>query len=523
MDQVDPELPPAAAVVPPRGPAPKSRRLWARDLRVGSGVLFFGILAVAAVLRFVLLGQSSVWRDEAVVVWVAKFRWHDLLPVLRVRDVHPPLYFILMKAWIGKAGAGEAAIRIPSAIFSLLAVVLTYFLARWVAPEPTSLLSAFLVAVAPLQIMTGQDAGPYALLGMLVVGSTFALLWSVVWGGYRWFVYVGLITLMVYTDYLGFLVLLAQGIWMALYERANLRRWLVSLAFVALLYSLWVPSLYAQLTHQFTLAHHPLRSMDGDAKRFGGLLGLFAFGGSLFGMPSLFFSDSPRGPVEQFLILLPFLLILWRGIASFDRSNLALIGCAILVPTVVIFMLPLEKPMPDGRWFAFLFPFYATVLARGIVEVSQAFRERQERVLAVLTAVLLVYSVPVLVRYYFDPDFRPYQYRAAAALVTKWVKPGDVFLYGDDTNAMAFTYYFDRRTPRLQLFPTQDFAGVRQLAGRYPRVWLIVAPPVDDSTLTRTLSELRGSFRFAGESSFNGTPLYPWVYLFESKQHTQAR
>ncbi len=520
MDQIDPELPPPAATAPPKAPAPpRTRRLWARDLRVGSGLLFFGILAVAGVLRFAFLGQNSVWRDEALVVWVTKFRWHDLLPVLRLRDVHPPLYFVLMKAWIGKFGTGETAIRTPSAVFSLLSVVLTYFLARWVAPEPTSLLSALLVAVAPLQIMIGQDAGTYALLGMLAVGSTFALLWSVVWGGYRWFVYVGLITLMVYTDYLGFLVLIAHGIWMALYERPNLRRWLVSLAFVVLLYALWVPSLVVQLSHQFAFSRQALLSLDGQAKRLGGLLGLFAFGGSLFGMPSLFFADSPRGPVEQFLLLLPFLVILWRGIASFDRSNLALLGCVFLVPIVVIFTLPLEKPAPDGRWFSYLAPFYATILARGIVDVSQSFRERQDRVLAVLTALLLVYSVPVLIRYYFDPDFRPYQYRAAAALVSKWVKPGDVFVYGDDANSLAFSYYMTRRTPQVHLLPNPDFATVRGLAKRYARVWLILASPMDNTTLTKTLSELRGSYRFAGESSATGSRIYPWVYLFEAKPH----
>jgi hypothetical protein len=193
------------------------------------------------------------------------------------------------------------------------------------------------------------------------------------------------------------------------------------------------------------------------------------------------------------------------------------------VPIVVVFTLPLEKPAPDGRWFSYLVPFYATILARGIVDVSQAFRERQDRVLAGLTALLLIYSAPVLIRYYFDPDFRPFQYRAAAALVAKWVKPGDVFVYGDETNALAFSYYFTRRTPQIHLLPNPDFTAVRRLAGRYPRVWLIVASPMDDTTLTRTLRELGGSYRFAGENSTNGTPTYPWVYLFEKAKPRGTR
>ncbi|HEX4841591.1 MAG TPA: glycosyltransferase family 39 protein, partial [bacterium] len=89
-----------------------------------------GIFAAAAVLRFAFLGRNSIWFDEAVTVLVAQAPWKDVIPILRLEDAHPPFYYLMMRVWIGLVGTGDAAIRIPSACFSLASVLLTYALMR---------------------------------------------------------------------------------------------------------------------------------------------------------------------------------------------------------------------------------------------------------------------------------------------------------------------------------------------------------------------------------------------------------
>src|SRR5205807_3884366 len=153
-------------------------------------VILAGILAVAAGLRFAMLGAPSFSYDEIVVVTMARARWHDVLPMLRAVEFHPPLYYLFMTAWAEIAGVGETAFRFPSACFGLASVGLTYGLARRVSSEPVSLLGALFVAVSPFHILVSQEARMYALLGALVMASTLALAASVerdrpiLWAGY---------------------------------------------------------------------------------------------------------------------------------------------------------------------------------------------------------------------------------------------------------------------------------------------------------------------------------------------------
>ena len=86
--------------------APRPGRAWALP-RLDSGGVLGGIIALAAVLRFAGLGHNSLWFDEAFVVWVGAHRWQDVLPLLSGHDFHPPLYYLLVKAWIGVAGTGR--------------------------------------------------------------------------------------------------------------------------------------------------------------------------------------------------------------------------------------------------------------------------------------------------------------------------------------------------------------------------------------------------------------------------------
>lgn len=477
-----------------------------------------GVLGIAAGLRFAFLGQNSLWFDEAFVAWVVRFPWRAIPGILRATDAHPPLYYLLMKAWTAFAGTGEVALRIPSACFSLGSVLLTYALMRRTSTEVASLLGAFLVAVSPFAVMAGQEARMYPLLGLLAVGSTLALQTSVERGGIlRWGTYAVLGTLMVYTHYFGFFVLIAHGIWVLGYERRHAVPWLAAMACSLALYAPWAPSLFYQIfdAHGWAWYRNPV-----TVRNLVDLLGLFAFGGSLFGATSYFFGGT-LGPVGQLVIVLPFLAVLWCGIASFtsDRRALALLALPPAVTIGAAFLISLAKPMFYPRWFSFLLPFYAVFLARGIVDVAGRLRGWREPGLALLTAGLLLFGVPVLDRYYFDPHFRPYRWRAAADLVRKEAQPGDFLLYVNGAAELAFTYYFREPHPSLTLFPIEGAGGdrrlgftaaeARQLAAHYPRVWLITTVPFRAPMVERLRPALDGAFRVVGVGDFTAA----WVHL----------
>ena len=484
----------------------------ARHLRTRSIVLLGGIVLLGAALRFADLGHNSLWFDEAFVAWLTRASWPGLLAALKAMDAHPPLYYLLMKAWVGVAGTGEVALRIPSACFSTITIVLTYMLMRRSSSELVSLLSAFLVSVSPFAIMAGQEARMYSLLGLLTLASTLALLRCVDHGRVLgWVAYVVLATLTAYTQYLGFLVLIAHGIWVACCARRSLRTWVVAMIAAAGLYAPWIPTLWSQAIQGNGLPYSRYPTSYPDLSD---LFGLFAFGGSLFGMGSYFFPGT-LAPILQVLILAPFLVVLWRGAAALasDPRSLASLGIPPAFALIVMCVLSFAKFTFYPRWFSFLLPFYAMFLARGMVEVAERIPLRWNWLLAGLTAGLLLPSAPVLGRYYFDPGFRPYPWRDAAELVRRQSRPGDLFLFVNNSAQISFSYYFRDPHPSLTLIPVEASsrarrqptfteARVRQLATRYPRVWIIATPPLSTEMQERLLPRLTTAYRFVGGHTF---------------------
>lgn len=504
----------------PNTPAGVSFRLFPTDLRFkGEALALVGILIAGAVLRLAFLGRNSVWFDEAVVAIVAQARWQDLLSLIRFRDAHPPLYYLLIKVWVGLVGTGETALRFPSACFSLTSVALTYVLMRQVAPGRVSLTSALLVATAPFEIWSGQTARMYPLLEALVLGSTLVLVRGVERPRWLdWIVYAVTATLMVYTDYLAFLVLAAHGLWVAAYERRHLGRWLAAIVVMAILFAPWIPSFWDQAVARApTLSH-----IYGDKPTYLKLIdlvGLFAFGGSLFGMPGRFYSYTSLTPLMQVLILLPYLAVLGVGIASLthDRRRLAFLALPLAVPVGGMQLVSLATPMFLARWFSFLCPFYAMLVAEGAFAISRTIRARQDRTVALVIAGVLLINLTWLNRYYFDPAFHPFRWRAAAAAVAQEMKPDDLLLFGDEGDEIAFAYYFKGRAWTMRLLPRPVFSALQGLRARYRRVWLIIAPLADDDPLlNQTLSALGASFVQANRN-WTKTNAYPRMYLFEAR------
>ncbi len=509
----------ADLVAPPRvkGPTGASEgargdvQVQRRCLSLDARVVLAGILILAAGLRGAFLANHSVWLDEVFVVWLAQHPWRDIPGLLRVVDQHPPFYFLLMHVWIGIAGAGEAAIRFPSACFSLCSVLLVYGIVRRVSTDAVSLLSAFLVAISPFQIMAAQEARMYPLLGALGLASTAALLAGVERGGViRWAAYVVAAAVMVYTHYFGMLVLLAQGVWVGWCERRHLGTWMAGIAIVVALYTPWVPALVEQVRHVHSFAWYHNRALY---MNLADLLGLSAFGGSLFGMASYFFAGT-LGPAEQVIVLLPFLMLLWRGIVGFapDRRALTLLALPPVVTIGVMGLLSVTRPMFVPRWFSFLTPFLAPFLARGIYDVAEHLDIRRDRVAAFFVGALLLYQLPVLDRYYVDPAFRPFQWRAAARLVRGLARPGDAFVFVGAQAALPFRYYFPDPYPSLELTSREHFtltdAQVRYLAAQHPRVWLVATIPFAADTRDPLLEELGRAYRVVGLRDFSGAIVY---------------
>jgi 4-amino-4-deoxy-L-arabinose transferase-like glycosyltransferase len=492
--------------------------------------LLAGILAGAAVLRLAALGRQSLWFDEAWVVWMVGHGWEAMVTLLRAHDAHPPLYYLLMKAWTGLAGTSEAALRLPSACFGIASVALTYLLARRVAGEPASLLSAALVAVSPFAIMAAQEARMYALMGALAVGSTWTLALAVERGRASvWAAYGVLVWLLLLTHYLGLLVIAAHAIWVAGWARPRLGAWWATAAAAALLYAPWLPALGSQIANLHPV-YEAARGLErtGSGARLTGVAGLLAFGGSSLGFPS-YLSPVSQGTVLRILVLLPFTLVLGHGVGRLAANPpaLAVIGLPPAVALGMMALAPAAGIAPLPRWFSFLVPFYAIMLACGTVGAAARLPRGRAVACACLAAGVVLCNLPVLAQYYVNPRFRPYQWRTAAAVIEGRMQPHDAFIYVGWEPDVVLRYYLPGVRPSLVLLPAEIFGGragsgafgpdqARALARRSSRAWLILttpASPTQPYMQRRLFPALGNGFGIADGWQFDGI----WVYLLQSQ------
>lgn len=152
--------------------------------------LFYIIIGLAALLRLISLSAfpAGLNADEAALGYNA----YSLLTTGRDEHGHPwpvnlesfgdfkpALYAYLLIPFIKVLGLTEIAVRLPSALFGVLAVVFIYLLAREIFPDRRlALLSAFLLAVSPWHLHFSRGGWE------VNVAATFLLIG--VWSFLRW-------------------------------------------------------------------------------------------------------------------------------------------------------------------------------------------------------------------------------------------------------------------------------------------------------------------------------------------------
>src|SRR4051812_36081578 len=102
--------------------------------RVVVRLFALGALVILVSLHFSGAGQAfrsdEVWSLHAVAL-----SWREMLDLLRA-DVHPPLYYFLLKLWTMVFGTGEVPVRSLSILLHFVAAGMVFQCARMLAGTP---------------------------------------------------------------------------------------------------------------------------------------------------------------------------------------------------------------------------------------------------------------------------------------------------------------------------------------------------------------------------------------------------
>jgi mannosyltransferase len=158
---------PAPVAAPPE--ARRGRRRWPplrapdRPWQIGAYVL--ALVALSAVLRTQAIG-APLWADEGIAQGIASNSIGGLLEALR-QDGSPPLYYLLLHAWMRAFGDGEVSLHALSLLFALAFVPAALWVAWTIFGRRAGLVAATLAAVNPYLSTYAQEARMYTLLSLL--------------------------------------------------------------------------------------------------------------------------------------------------------------------------------------------------------------------------------------------------------------------------------------------------------------------------------------------------------------------
>jgi len=110
-------------------------------------LLLFLIIAVGIFLRIYDLGAESLWLDEATSVRTSALDVKSIVEE-RAGAGHVPLYFIMLHFWVNLTGTSEAAVRSLSAVFGILAILITYLLGKELFNYKVGLIASLLSSIS---------------------------------------------------------------------------------------------------------------------------------------------------------------------------------------------------------------------------------------------------------------------------------------------------------------------------------------------------------------------------------------
>lgn len=183
---------------------------------------------------------ASFWRDEAFSYLMAKLPIHTLL-WSTAQDANPPLYYVLLKVWMGIFGSSEVAIRSLSLVFFWATLYVVYLILKDIfrMNEKKSMWYLLLLVINPLLHYYAFEARMYSMLAFFSTLLFYALMKK----NYRLYAYTALLAM--FTHYFVGIVIMFQVLFALIsFTKQEKKHLLLPLCKAALWYIPWLIVLF---------------------------------------------------------------------------------------------------------------------------------------------------------------------------------------------------------------------------------------------------------------------------------------
>jgi hypothetical protein len=306
-----------------------------------------------------VLARLTAWpphEDETLALFVGRDSLVGLLETVMSERGGAPLHFLF--AWlVAHLGGGLTALRLVSALFAVASVAVVAALGARLAGRATALVATVIASASWMLLFHGIYGRMYSLFLLTSVLSYLAFLVALEHGGgRRWAMWAIAILATVATHPYGALVFATQGLYVL--ARARTRATLLAVASVAVV---GIPFWYTDLV----LAGRFDVGVGPGGTKIEGPFGLLEYLWRVAG-------DFTAGFLA---VLVPVLALAAVGARRLWMANppaAGLTALVVLVPSVALLLARLgESTSPESRHLIFALPFFAVLLAAGLLELAR--------------------------------------------------------------------------------------------------------------------------------------------------------
>jgi len=161
------------------------------------------IILLALFLRLnPMLIERDFWYDEAFTGILMKSSWREMNQLI-FNDVHPPLYYWLLRLWKSIFGVNQLGLRSFSLLWGMLLIPSIYWVGKKMFDFRVGLLAALFCAVSPFAIIYSEEARMYAFFSFLFLWMTWFFYQALKTKQRKYWIYWGILGgLSFYTHYL---------------------------------------------------------------------------------------------------------------------------------------------------------------------------------------------------------------------------------------------------------------------------------------------------------------------------------
>jgi 4-amino-4-deoxy-L-arabinose transferase-like glycosyltransferase len=195
-----------------------------------STFVFAAIVTVGIAARLWRITAYSLGADEIFSLQTARQGWIELLRSAVGDVVHPPMFYLLLKVWIGLGGDSEPWLRLLPVLTAVAAILPFMLLCRELRLDARETnLALILIAINGYLIYYAQELRMYSLLLFLTLWSLWAFVRVFNAAGAsktQWTVLLAINLLLVHAHYYGWIVIGVQAVSILIWQRHKFRRFL---------------------------------------------------------------------------------------------------------------------------------------------------------------------------------------------------------------------------------------------------------------------------------------------------------